>query len=265
MWRLQQLQRPLDRFSHRFHHIPLFSLLDSFQPLPSPLQSWSLPLTPIPPSLLCSAWRCRLLSPPCPSHPLGTSPMYRNFGFRPAGPQFTPPSRSPLMLLSLLPPSPPSPPPPSLASIPFQPYISTLIPYPHLHRPSGSCIRPLRPSRLLPRPRRKILPVRNKMFVTEQAGVRHAGRLWAGQPRAESSLAAPSQWWGTASTVTFSYTVHTVSPCALLAGVPALTLPSRQACGGSGQVPDAKAAPLDRLANLSDIWTTYLRNYNNPP
>ena len=69
-----------------------------------------------------------------------------------------------------------------------------LLPYPHLCRPSGSCTRLCCPVRLLPRSRLTISPVRMKVSVTRQSGMRHAGQMRAGLRRAVSDLAGPSPW-----------------------------------------------------------------------
>ena len=83
------------------------------------------------------------------------------------------------------PPYSPALPPLCRASFPVRPCISPLNPYPHLRRPSGSCTRQQRPLRLLSCPQTLISLVRKKMLAIGRAGVRHAGRLWAGLPAQE--------------------------------------------------------------------------------
>ena len=76
------------------------------------------------------------------------------------------------------------------------------------HPPSLGILRtPAPPACLLPQPCPPILPVRTKILATGRAGVRHAGRLRAGQRRTGSSLEGPSPWWGTESVIPCSYTI----------------------------------------------------------
>ena len=119
----------------------------------------------------------------------------------------SPPSVSLMTKLSLLPPSSPLPPPPCCASLPFHPWVSPLVPYPHLRHPLGSCIQPRCPSHLLPWPWLSIFSVRTKISATGQAGVRHTGLLWAYPRRAVRTQAAPPLWWATASSGPCYYTV----------------------------------------------------------
>ena len=85
------------------------------------------------------------------------------------------------------------------------------------------------------------------MLAIGWAGVKHAGQ-WQADPRsAGSALAGPWPWWGFHKPAPFLTPAPVVALSALLAGVAALTRSSRQGRGGSGQVPGATAALLDRL------------------
>ena len=107
----------------------------------------------------------------------------------------------PPRLLYLSPQLSPSPPQPCRYLLPLCPWFPPLLPYPHLHCSLGFCICLRRPTLLLPRPRLPISPVRTKISVTRQAGVRHSIGLKAGPRRAGSVLAGPLPWWGAASSV----------------------------------------------------------------
>ena len=102
---------------------------------------------------------------------------------------------------SLSPPTLPLPPPPCHDSLPFRTWVSPLLPYPHLNHPSGSCLLLCRPACVLPCPWPLISPVRTKMSVTGEAGVRHAGQIWADPCHTGISLTGPSPNKSTLCTV----------------------------------------------------------------
>ena len=66
--------------------------------------------------------------------------------------------------------------------LPFRPWFSPLLLSSHLRHPLGSCVCPRRPAGFLPRLWPPISPVRTKMLVTVQAGVRKACQLRAKMP-----------------------------------------------------------------------------------
>ena len=189
--------------------------------------------TPTPLSPLGSTRHCRLHSPTCISCPRGTSPPVLSFWFLPGGSSVPPPL--PLSVDAVV----------SVASVTSlaTPSLPRVAPLPSLDIPSVPLPPPppsLRILRLLtppltpppPRPRPPISPVKKKMSVTGQGGVRHAGQLQVGPCRAGSALAGPSPWWGGRHQPSLVLAPPpTVSSSALSASIPDLARPGGQAHG----------------------------------
>ena len=168
-----------------------------------PVSVSGLPASPAPTAVTASFSDAdsSVSSPPtrrfCLRYPLchyrlhGTSRLIGCCSFTLTGPPPSVISRPPPSLSPLSPLYSSALPPPCRAPFPIQTCFSPLPSYPHIYRPEGSCVRPRRPARLLPRAWPPILLIRTKMSAIGQAGVRHTGRLRAGPRHAGSALTGP--------------------------------------------------------------------------